>query len=183
ERLTSAGGDGTIKIWDSRTGGLIQSFRAHTDWVVSVAFHPDGKHLASRGADRTVKVWDLTATDGAVFTEPCDAVRKFGTAYTVAFSLDGRLLAAGTDGVVKVWDWKNRQLLQNLPGPSFHPISVAFSGDGRLATGSLREGLKLWDPETGQLLRTVPAHHGPVSAVAFSPDGKWLASASFDRTV
>ena len=63
-----------------------------------------------------MKVWDLTATGQAVFTEPCDAVRKFGTAYTVAFSPDGRQLAAGSDGVVKVWDWKNRQLLHSLPG-------------------------------------------------------------------
>ena len=84
-----------------------------------------------------MKVWDLTATGQAVFTEPCDAVRKFGTAYTVAFSPDGRQLAAGTDGVVKVWDWKNRQLLHSLPGHNFHTIPVAFSRDGRLATGDL----------------------------------------------
>jgi WD40 repeat protein len=183
ERLASAGGDGTIKIWNSRTGGLVQSFRAHTDWVVSVAFHPDGKHMASRSADRTVKVWDLTATGEAVFTEPCDAVRKFGTAYTVAFSFDGRLLAAGTDGVVKVWDWKDGQLLHSLPGDKIHPIPVAFSRDGRLATGTFRQNLRLWDPGTGTLLRTVDAHHGePVSGLAFSPDGELLASASFDRT-
>src|SRR5262249_302693 len=52
-----------------------------------------------------------------------------------------------------------------------------------LATGTLREGLKLWDPRTGTLLCTVPAHDEPICAVAFSADGKWLASASFDRTV
>src|SRR5262249_33999953 len=151
--------------------------------VVSVAFHPDGKHLASRGADRKVKVWDLTATSQAVFTEPCTAVRKFGTAYTVAFSPDGRQLAAGTREEVTGWGWEDPRLLHRSPGHNFHSIPVAFSGDGRLATSSFPEPLKIWNPETGQLLCTIQAHHHPVSALAFSPDGKWLASASFDRTV
>jgi WD40 repeat protein/serine/threonine protein kinase len=183
EKLASAGGDGTIKVWSSKTGKRILTFLAHTDAVVSIAFHPDGKHLASRGADRMVKVWDLMATGEAVWTEPCDAVRKFGSAYTIAFSPDGRLLAAASDGVVKVWDWKNRRLLRSLPGHTFHTIPLAFSGDGRLATGYFREGVKLWNPEEGILLRTGPAHRQPISALAFSPDGNWLASASFDRTV
>src|SRR5207248_7547934 len=143
----------------SRTSTLFRNLgRLHADSVISVAFHPDGKHLASRGADRQVKVWDWT-TGREMFTWPCDAVRKFGTAYTVAFSPDGRQLAAGTDGVVKVWDWKNRQLLHSLPGHEAL-IPVAYSRDGRLATATFREDLKLWDPETGKLLRTVHAHRG-----------------------
>ncbi len=40
ERLASAGGDGMVKIWNSKTGDLLQRFRAHTGSVVCVAFHP-----------------------------------------------------------------------------------------------------------------------------------------------
>src|SRR5262249_41818645 len=125
DRLASAGADGTIKFWNSRTGKEIRTFQAHSDSAVSVAFHPDGKHLASRGADLKVKVWDLAVTEQAIWTEQCDLKpRKFGSAYTIAFSPDGRQVASATDGVVKVWDWKNRQLLHDLPGHKFHMIPV-----------------------------------------------------------
>jgi len=184
ELLASAGGDGNIKIWNSKTGDVLQTIAAHTEAVVSVKFHPDGRHLASRGADQAVKVWDLRGTGQPVWTEPCEAVRKFGTAYTIAFSADGRLLAEGSDGAVRVWDWKNRQLLHRLPGHNFHSIPVAFSADGRLASASFREeGLKIWHAETGTLLCNMDTQPHPVSALAFSPDGKWLASASLGRTV
>jgi WD40 repeat protein/serine/threonine protein kinase len=185
ERLVSAGGDGAVKIWNTRTGQVDQTFPAHAGSVVSVAFHPDGKHLASVGTDRQVRVWDLT-TGKEVFTGRCDVIRKFGSAYNVAFSPpDGRKLAAGSEGTVKVWDWKNRQLLHAFAGHKYDSISVAFSHDGRrLATGAGPEGQKVWDTEAGGLpLHTFLGHRHPVSALAFSPDDGRLASASFDRTV
>jgi WD40 repeat protein/serine/threonine protein kinase len=182
--LASAGGNGTIKVWNSRTGDRIKILpNAHTDSVVSVAFHPDSKHLASAGADRQTKVWNWT-TGQEVFRGSCDAIRKFGTAYTVVFSPDGRQLAAGSNGEVRIWDWESRQLRHTLPGHDHHSISVSFSRDGRYqATGSWRDGPRLWDPTTGELLRSFPGHGQPISTLAFSPDGGRLASASLDRSV
>jgi WD40 repeat protein len=182
ERLAASGGDGTVKVWSSRTGEVIQTLDAQTDFVFSVAFHPGGNHLASAGADREVRVWDLT-TGHTVFTGPGYVGPYYGTAYGVAFSPDGRRLAAGSDGAVNIWEWRNRQLLHTLPGHRKQAsIVVAFSPDGRrLASGSWNGDVMIWDSETGgRPLHTMSRHRHPVSALAFSPDGRRLASASFD---
>ena len=194
ERLASAGDDGDIKVWNSKTGKVIQTIpKAHTGsnanpgFVSSVAFHPDGEHLASTGGDQQVKVWDLS-TGLHVFAGPFGVVNNNGTAYTVAFSPDGRRLAAGSDGAVNTWDWRNNLLLHTLPGHEKRGISVAFSRDGRrLASGSWGGDVKLWDAVAGgEPLRTFPESRKtphPISALAFSPDGRRLATASFGRRV
>jgi WD40 repeat protein/serine/threonine protein kinase len=186
ERLATAGGDGAIKIWNSKSGKVTQTLKAGSGFVVSVAFHPDGEHLATADADRQVKVWDL-ATGQSVFAGPCDVVHTNGAGYSVAFSPDGRQLAAGSDGAVKVWDWTKNQLLHTLPGHEKHGISVAYSRDGRLASGSFGGIVKLWDAEAGgEPLSTFPKSsevRQPIGALAFSQDGKRLATASYGRRV
>ena len=101
EPSCSAGRGGTIKVRKSRTGEEVRILDAKTESVYALAFHPGGKHLAFAGADRKVKVWDWKTGQEAL-TCPSDADHNWGTAYVVAFSRDGRHLAAGSDGAVQV---------------------------------------------------------------------------------
>ncbi|WP_206061972.1 WD40 repeat domain-containing protein [Nonomuraea basaltis] len=110
------------------------------------------------------------------------------TIHGVAFSPDGKTLAAGTsDGPVLLWDIATRRRTATLTGhtgSSAHVFSVAFSPGGRLlASGSGDNTVRLWNVSSGRPTATLTGHTAPVNSVAFSPDGKTLASSSSDETV
>src|SRR6202012_3258606 len=63
--LALASDDGTIKLWDTRSGALQQTLKGHKDrGVNAVAFSPDGTTLASVSSDGTIELWD--ARSGAL---------------------------------------------------------------------------------------------------------------------
>jgi WD40 repeat protein/DNA-binding SARP family transcriptional activator len=122
---------------------------------------------------------------GAVFTD------TFGSVNSVAFSPNGKLLAAGTEeGQIRLWRTRDGQSLLTLSGHTSRVGVVVFSPDGQtLASGSDDQTVRLWDVANvealgaGQSLKTLTGHTQPIWSVAFSPDGQTLASGSFDQTV
>ena len=81
-------------------GTVLYIDRRHTGYVLSVAWSPDGKHIASASRDQTVQVWD--AFNGGhrfVYRGHTDVVPK------VAWSRDGTHIASGSfDKTVQIWD-------------------------------------------------------------------------------
>jgi WD40 repeat protein len=71
----------------------------------------------------------------------------------LAFSPDGRrLVSAGADRVVKVWDVESRTELRLLDGQTDWPMAVAIAADGmRLAVGRYDGSVSVYDLETGRL--------------------------------
>ena len=112
-------------------------------------------------------------------------VETFGGVMSVAFSPDGKLLAAGdTKGEIRLYRVTDNQQLLLCQGHQNWVPSLAFSPDGSiLASSSTDYTVKLWDIETGQCLKTLQGHNNEVWSVAFSPNGNLLASGSDDNTI
>ena len=93
-----AGDSNTITIWDIVTSAELQRLHGHTDWVLGLAFSPDGARLVSASVDQTVRLRD-TASGSEVLSLP--GVR--GVADHVAFAPNGRRIIA-CESVIRSWE-------------------------------------------------------------------------------
>ncbi|WP_020137133.1 helix-turn-helix domain-containing protein [Streptomyces sp. 351MFTsu5.1] len=154
----------------------------HAGPVNAVAFAPVGGLLASGSSDGTVRLWRTAERrQTAVLTAP-------GKVRSVAFSPDGRMLAAAVvgaaGGAVRVWDVAARRVVAGLTTDV--PLrAVAYAPDGRTLASAGSDGtITLWRAGgSHDRVATFRGHRDAVNALAYSPDGRTLASGGSDHTV
>jgi len=106
--------------------------------------------------------------------------------WSLAFSPDGKTLAAGSYQTVQLWDVETRMAGRKLAGHAGPVRCVAWSADGKqLAAGGGKPGeageVRIWDVAEGKLASGMTEHRDVVEGVAFSAAGDVILSASIDE--
>lgn len=200
-RIASAGGDGTVRIWDAETGEAFLTYRGHSRLpnkinslatIYTVAWSPEGLRIASAGDGANVQVWN--AATGQTLTLYQGHAGLLPDVYTVAWSPDGMQIASacsstGFDKTIHVWNAATGQTLKRYDAsygllPNFSVLSVAWSADGRyIAAACGDQIIRVWNTVIGELVSTLHVRSGGVSCIAWSPDSRYLASAHRDHTI
>ena len=89
-------------MWDAETGASVGTpLEGHRNWVNSVAYSPDGRHIISGSYDKTIRIWD--AETGAAIGTPLEGHTH--SVNSVAYSPDGRHIISGSyDRTIRIWD-------------------------------------------------------------------------------
>jgi hypothetical protein len=192
--------------WNDALRKLIADYRGRktnaplVGQIWGLAFNPQNANQAAFGDDvGIVRLWDPFSNEFGTAEKELSSAAS-GIVNSIAFSPDGRLLAAAyrSAGTV-IWNVESGNVLcafnpntalDRAPSggsgglPNVGSYSVAFSPDGRiLAVAGTDRAAHLWDVRGCTELIQGFRHSDEVFGVAFHPEGRLLATASGDTTV
>ena len=172
-RFVSGSKDATLRMWDAHTRRVLFVMSSHTQAITQVKWGGDGL-LYSASRDCSINVW--SATEGSL-------VRSLkGHGHWV------NTMSLSTEYALKTGAYDHTGKLPsdgNVKGAARKRYEAAKGGGPeRLVTGSDDFTLALWEPDrSAKPVSRMTGHQALVNDVMFSPDGRWVASASFDKSV
>jgi WD40 repeat protein len=148
-----------------------------------ITVSPQGKSATADAKTEPARETTVAPSKGSIQERTLKA--NIGHVQAIAFSPDGRMLAAGgANGPVELRSASTGELLHTLIGHAPTVASVAFSPDSRtLISAGMDHIVRSWNASDGRLVGQINRGNRWLWSVAFSPDGRAIAAASDDSTI
>lgn len=181
--ILTAGGEGTVKVWDKTTLLLVHEIKASDKSARVIAIEPEKPQIAVGYSDNAIRIFNTGGFELAQEIQAHD-----NSVFALAYSQNGRyLLSGGRDAVLKVWDAENEYApVQTINAHWYHINAIQYNPEGTLfATASMDKTVKIWDAATFELLKVLDkekneGHTSSVNKILWI-DNKHLISCGDDR--
>jgi WD40 repeat protein len=170
-------GIGNVRLFDAREGSEareVGQLDGKNGIVTGLAYSRDGRFLAAAGAERALKVYD-GRTNQLLYRVQDPRLDVIA----VAFSPDGRFVAASFGNEVRIFGAQNGDLIRSMRGDTLPVMSLAWSRDGQYLAAGSGYLIRVWNPNSGTLRRAIAGHRLSVAALSFGI-GPRLASGGAD---
>lgn len=150
---------------------------AHRDFVHALAFHPNGRMVASAGF-RVVKLWEQPANVQTLKTG------LGGVAADAAIHAEKGLVVFGTkQNSISVRTLADGKEVKKLEGHTGSVNGVAFTPDGtQVVSGSADKTFRVWSLESGEVVRQLETA-APIHDVCLTPDGTHIITVHEDKII
>ena len=202
DKVAVAENSGILELWNSETGKKLSTLTGpaeriqadsiigpYSNRVISLAFSPDGTHLATGRLDRSVRLWDTSGNSEPILFQKQslsgDLLRTHqelvGGPDVLLFSPDGKFLACGEGQDVKLWDTTTGELITTFTAHIGFIEYLAFSTDGSILASASQDGtIKYWNIKTGKPLQSHITRHIPwVISTSFMNNSSTLACVDY----
>jgi guanine nucleotide-binding protein G(I)/G(S)/G(T) subunit beta-1 len=174
--LVSASQDGKLIIWNGMTTNKLGAITLNSAWVMTCAYSPSGRFVASGGLDNLVtvhKVEGLTREVASRRRMRAELAHHECFVASTKFISDDEVLTASGDSTCMLWDVETQTPKMQFVGHDAGVMSVCVAGStNTLLSGSCDSTCKLWDLRASEAVMTFGGHDSDVNSVDFFPDGR-----------
>ena len=174
-RVATAGSDGKVAVWDTRTGHLVAV--AHADGAVNtVQFSPDGRQLLTASDGGLAATWD-SSTGMPLHTFDTDSPQ----AWSATWGDNGRRILTASSKGAELWNAAGGPPLRHLASTNTESQgqgAIRMSLDGKRAlTAGTNGSAWLWDLTKGTKTPLPAGVKGwPLALSLFSSNGRRFAT-------
>jgi WD40 repeat protein len=181
-QLAACSASGQVAVWEAASLTPIGKLQGHQQSAMTLDWHPSRPELATGGQDGVVRLWNADRGEER-------AVLPVGSRNSwvehLAWSPDGRFLAASAGKVLRIWSinpMDTPQLAAEVPAYKTTISAVTWMPRGGGVVASAYGGAWLWKIGQDKPVRPFP-YDGALLTIAVSPSGEYLASGNFDGSV